>query len=117
MAERPAKRSRFRYGGSYHDRIPIEEDFEVVHARTASLTSRNTAVDTERDTLPSAWTVGSTWAPEESFEYSLDPDDGWYDEALYANVEDVMEDVLIPKAKKKRSHASVCFSILLCLRL
>lgn len=117
MAERPSKRSRFRYGGSYHDRIPIEEDFEIVHARTASLTSRNAAVDTERDALRSSWTVGSSWAPEESFEYSLDPNDGWYDEALYANVEDVMENILIPKAKKKRSHASVCFLCLRCLLL
>lgn len=111
MSNRPNKRSRSQYGGSYHDRIPLEEDFEVVQARTASLTSRHTAVDSERASLRSAWTVGASWAPEESYEYSLDPDSGWYDEALYADVEDIMGDIFIFKAKKKQSQASVRVSL------
>lgn len=112
MSRRQSKRARFQYGGSYHDRIPLEEDYEVVQARTASLTSRQTAVDSERDTLPSTWTIGASWAPEENFEYSLDADGGWYDEALYANIEDIMGDIYIFKPKKRRSQASVCTSLL-----
>lgn len=111
MSRRQSKRARFRFGGSYHDRIPLEEDYEVVQARTTSLTSRQTAVDSEREILPSTWTLGDSWAPEESFEYSLDPDHGWYDEALYANVEDVIGDIYVFKAKKKRSQASVHSSL------
>lgn len=100
-------RNRERVGGSYHDRIPLEDDFETVQARTASLTSRGAAVDLDVSSLPSPWTVGSSWAPEESYEFSLDPDDGWYDEAIEANIGDVMENVISPKLKKRRTHVSV----------
>lgn len=100
-------RNREQVGGSYHDRIPLEHDFETVQARTASLTSRGAAVDLDISALPSPWTVGSSWAPEESYEFSLDPDDGWYDEAIKANIEDVMEEFATPKLKKRRTHVSV----------
>ncbi|KJA25187.1 hypothetical protein HYPSUDRAFT_135353 [Hypholoma sublateritium FD-334 SS-4] len=109
MSAPRSRRNREQVGGSYHDRIPLEHDFKTVQARTASVTSRGTAVDLDISSLPSPWTVGSSWAPEESYEFSLDPDDGWYDEAIEANIEDVMEEYVVPKVKKRRTHVSVRF--------
>lgn len=107
-----SRRRTTQFGGSYHDRIPLEDDYEVVQARTASLTSRNGTINTPVSSLPAQWTIGSDWAPEESYEFSLDPDDEWFDEALDANVEDIMEEITIPKAKNKRSEASVSSGII-----
>lgn len=108
MSERSSRRRNARIGGTYRDRIPLEEDFEVVQARTASRTTfSRTAVDLGSFSVPSPWTVGSSWAPEENDDFSLDPDGEWYDEALEADVGDVMESIVFFKAKKKRSQASV----------
>lgn len=108
MAKRPAKRSKSGFGGVYRDQIPLEEDFEVIQVRTASLTGPNyTATSSDLFSVNLPWTRGTDWAPEESHEFSLDPDDNWFDEALEADVADVMANVLLPKAKKVRSQASV----------
>lgn len=112
-APRSTRRNQVRFGGSYHDRIPLEDDFEVIQVRTASLTTRNDPYTSETTLLPLPWTVGSSWAPEESSEFALDPDEGWFDEVLEANVEDVMEQAATPKVKKKRSHVSVCHTVCL----
>lgn len=108
----PSQRRKSQFGGSYHDRIPLEDDYEVVQARTASLTSRNGPINSQVSSLPLPWTIGSSWAPEESFEFSLDPSDEWFDETLDANVEDVMDHIIIPKAKNKRSEASVSSGVI-----
>ena len=113
MSARGPKRKRQPIGGPhYDDRIPLEDDFEVVHARTVSLTSRKTAIDSEISMVSSPWTVGSSWAPEDNLEFSLDPDAGWYDEAVEANIEDLIEHWKLPKAqpKKRKTHVSVCES-------
>lgn len=114
MSGHSAKRSRVDVGGSYRDQIPLEEDFEVVNARTASLSGpNNLPMAMERSSLSSTWTIGDSWAPEENHDFSLDPDDGWYDEAVKANVCDVMEELVAPKKRNKRSEASVRLSSVL----
>lgn len=109
MSERASKRRRAHFGGTYHDRIPIEDDYETVQAQTASRTAFNhtAAVDLGNFSVPSPWTVGSSWAPEERDDFCLDPNNEWYDEAVEADIGDVMEEIVTPKAKKKRSQASV----------
>ena len=100
--ERLSKRQRSQYGGSHRELIPLEEDFETVNFRTASCTGPNNhPKESERSYIHSAWTVGSSWAPEENFEYSLDDDPGWYDEVLEADIGDVMQATVAPKKKKK----------------
>lgn len=111
MSAARSTRKQVQFGGHYHDRIPLEDDFEVVQVRTAALTLRNNAYNTETTCLPLQWTIGSSWAPDESAEYSLNPDDEWFDEVLEANVEDIMHQVVTPKAKRKCSQISVCFYI------
>ena len=100
-------------GSHYDDRVPLEDDFEAVSASTITLTSRNAAISSEISFLPSPWTVGSSWGPEDNFEYSLDPDAGWYDEAVEANIEDIIEQVANPKPKKRKTHVSVRESLFL----
>lgn len=110
MSKRASRRGHAHFGGTYHDRIPLEEDYETVQAETASRTAFNhtAAVDLGSFPVPSPWTMGSSWAPEERDDFSLDPNDEWYDEAVEADIGDVMEHIAIPKGKKKRSQASVC---------
>ena len=112
MAQRTSKRNTVHFGLAYHDRVPMEEDFESVQARTATRTAFNhTAADAGSYSVPSPWTIGSVWGPEESSNFSLDPNDEWYDEALDADIGDVMERIFIKipcmKARRKRSQASV----------
>ena len=118
MSGRPTKKRktgtgriyRTQTGHVYHDRIPIENDFEVVQARTASCSGpNNLLVETERFSFAPSWNIGASWAPEDNLEFSLDPDDGWYDEVLEAEVADTMKETIVPgKKKKKRSQISVC---------
>ena len=109
MFKRVSKRDSARFGGSYSDRVPIEDDYETVQAHTASRTAFNhtAAIEIENFFVPSPWTVGDSWAPEDNDDFSLDPSDEWYDEALEAEVGDVMEDMALPKPKRKRHQASV----------
>ena len=97
-------------GRVYRDWIHLEEDFEVLRVRTASRSGpNNIAVETGRTSIPLPWTVGSSWAPEDNLEFSLDPDDEWYNEALEADIVNTEDkDVVIHEKKKKWSQASVC---------
>ncbi len=108
MFQRGSKRRRDNFGGTYHDRIPIEDDYETVQAQTASRTAFNhtAAVDLDSFSVPSPWTIGSSWAPEERDDFCLDPDNEWYDETVEAEIGDVMKEMETPKVKK-RSQASV----------
>ena len=109
MTTRPSRPSKVRFGGSYDDRIPLEEDFETVSARTGSLSGPNNfPMNTDRSSVSSSWTYGDSWAPEDSDDFSLDPDQGWYDEAVEADIADVMEELVIPQRRRNRSQASVC---------
>lgn len=109
MSSRPSRPSNVRFGGFYRDRIPLEEDFETITARTASLSGpNNLPMTTDRSSVSTSWTIGDSWAPEDSYEFSLDPDHEWYDEAVEADLCDVMEGLTIPTRRKKRSQVSVC---------
>ena len=107
MPKRPSKRSKIRIG-IYRDEIPLEDDFEIIKARTASLKGpNNTASISEQYSVNLPWTLGTSWAPEESREYSMDPDNGWFDEELEADVGDIMAHVSLPKKKRHHGQASV----------
>lgn len=119
MSKRAYKRTQANTGAVYHDRIPMEDDYETVQAHTASRTAFNhtAALDLGDYSVPSPWTVGTSWAPEERDDFCLDPNEEWYDETVEAEIGDVMEKMEAPKAKlKKRSQASVCLYHLTMLR-
>ncbi len=113
MSKRPSKRARSQYGGSYRDRIPLEDDYDIVKARTEAISGPTyLPVQVGRSVWSSSWTIGASWAPEESLEFSLDPDRDQYDAVVDADLADVMEELVAPKKKKKRSQASVWNSFL-----
>ncbi len=94
-------------GRVYRDRIPLEEDFEVMRFRTASRSGpNNITIETGRTSLSSPWTIGSSWAPEDSLEFSLDPDDGWYNEALEADIVDTKIRTWL-STRRRKGQASV----------
>jgi hypothetical protein len=118
MTTRPSKRQR-----TYHDRVELADDFEIVHARETYL-KRNGRVAVETPRSPqkgrTTWTVGESWAPEDSLEFALDPHGDWYDEQLDAPVTETIEVRLQPiqsKAKKKKSKISVSLPPSLMLTL
>lgn len=109
----PPKRQR--RGGttrSQFERISLQDDYEVLQARTSSLGSRGQIFETPKSPMKgrTAWTVGESWAPEDDTELSLDADDGWFDEEMDADVGEVMDRPIVeeqPRSRKKRSQASV----------
>lgn len=110
---RPAKRTRHTLNVQ-HDRIPIEDDFEVLHSRTSSLHGpRHLPFDSARSPLRgrTTWTIGQTWAPEDDPEFSLDSDDELYEMEMEADVGEVMDIPPVDEkdgAKVKKSQVSVC---------
>lgn len=103
---------------SQFDRIALQDDYEVLQARTSSLGSRGQIFETPKSPMKgrTAWTVGEDWTPEDNHELALDDDDGWYKEEMDADVGEVMDRPIVekePPMKKKRSQASVSAPFLL----
>lgn len=106
---RAAKRQRASLGGSYHDRVVDDDDFEVVHSRESHLSSRRQHVETPRSPQKgrTTWVVGETWTPEDDPELGLDPTN-WCDEEFEKEVMEPPRPVKKPAVPKKRSRVSVC---------
>lgn len=99
-----------------HQRIPLEDDYEVVQARTSSLRwNTNLPVDSARDQLRgfTSWDVGSSWAPEDDPEFTLDQNSEEHDRELERELGDVLKKLsekeknAKKKKRKTRSQASV----------
>ncbi|KAF8069293.1 hypothetical protein FPV67DRAFT_1415377 [Lyophyllum atratum] len=93
---------------AYHDRVVLEDDFEIIHSRDAQsrrVGNSSRVVESQRSPQRgrTSWLVGSRWEPEDDMELALDPNGDWYDEALDAPV---MEDPPTHKVQpKKKKHA------------
>lgn len=106
---RAAKRQRASIGGSYHDRVVDEDDFEVVYARESHLGSRRQNLETPRSPQKgrTAWVVGEAWIPDDP-ELGLDPAAGdWFNEELEKEVTEPPRPPAKPTKRKKRSRVSV----------
>lgn len=115
----PLKRS---YGKSnvIYDRIQLEDDYEVVQARTSSMRAGGYSTETTRvATEKPTWSMGKSWAPADDPQLSLDADDSRYEDEMKAEIGEVMDGAGAgaskpapkKKKKKKRSEASVsCLS-------
>lgn len=116
---RPSKRARV--GEAHRDSIPFGDDFSVVHAREGQLFRvGNNFLTAPAERVPhheadSAFNSASAWLPIDDPKYALDPDSGWYDEAVVGGVmdqNDVGDQENAPSAAKKkkrvRSRVSVC---------
>lgn len=96
----------------YRDRIPLEDDYEVIHARSAHLTSRNMPTDSARSPMKgrTSWTFGNLWAPDDDEELALDETDEMYNAEVAADIFVSIATPLDRHLKRKRrvrSHISV----------
>ena len=104
-----------RSKSSHHfDRIPLEDDFEVIHARSSQLSYRNAPIDLSRSPLKgvTTWSVGGSWAPDDDEELALDETDELYNKEVMADIFDsrpTKAHSVRPKRKRPiRSQISVC---------
>jgi len=107
---RPSKGACVR--GAYHNSIPFVNDFSLVHAREGRLLHVSNDVHTapaERSPqheAANAWNAASTWLPVDDPDYALDPDGGWYDEALGGDVMSPNKATSVTIAQKKKQVRS-----------
>lgn len=111
MSDRTQKNSTRHATNVSHTRLPLDNDYEVVQARTSSLRgTTGKAVDSPHDELrgKTTWSVGESWYPEDDPEFALDENSEWYEEELERDVGEVLDRIdMQEKAKKDRSEASV----------
>ena len=105
---RPSKRARF--GGAFHDPVPLPDDYSILHAREGRLRRVGNGVLpalTERTTHhehDTAWSSARSWIPFDDPEFALDPNGDSYDEVLNR---DVMEEPQQASKKRVRTVVSV----------
>jgi hypothetical protein len=93
---RPSKRRRT---GVYHDRLPLNDDLDVINSRATQFNiSRRLISETPR----TAQMGEMMWVADDN-EFGLDPGSEWYEEAMEG---DVMEDRGPPEVKKKKKARS-----------
>ncbi|KAF9471463.1 hypothetical protein BDN70DRAFT_819963, partial [Pholiota conissans] len=108
MYIRPFKRLKRSH---YHDRVPLEDDVEVVHSRSSGLTTRNRVTESARSPQKgrTTWLVGSAWAPEDDLDIALDESGERFDEELRAEVYESgpsREEDQTQKQRRKRSQTA-----------
>lgn len=98
---------------TYHDRVNLDQDFEVINARETSTTVRGLPLETPRSPQKgrTTWTVGNSWAPQDSTEYGLDPSSDWFDVEVEGSVTEVRPPPVGKKDKSrgKKSRVSVSY--------
>lgn len=111
---RPSK--RVHVGEAHHDSIPFGDDFSVVHAQEGQLFCiGNNFLTAPAEHVPhheadSAFNSASAWLPIDDPKYALDPDSGWYDEAVVGGMmdqNDIGDQENAPSVAKKRSVSGV----------
>lgn len=91
---------------TYHDRLVLPDDFEVIHSRQSGLTSRGRVIETPRSPQRghTAWLLGDTWAPEDNTEVGLEPGWEWCDDVFEGPVTEIMSPLPMKSAKAKRKR-------------
>src|SRR5690348_6457839 len=106
-------KSRKRTRSAYRERIDLEDDLEVVHARTSHVNARGVTIDTppSPQRTCTTWILRNSWGPEDNTEFALEQSDDWVNVAVDSEVfehSEVLQPVKAPK--KRRSKRSVCLS-------
>ena len=97
--------------GIYHDRLTLDNNFEVIHTHGTHLTSaRKIPIETQHSPLKgcTSWMVGNSWELEDSTEFGLDLGDGWCNEQLDASVIKASILLSLLKKRKQKSRVAVC---------
>lgn len=112
MSQRADKSSIRHATNIQWDRIDLDGDFEVVQARTSSVTERGHIVDSAKSPLKgrTTWAIGESWAPDDDTDFDLDPDSVGYDEEVEIGLQRALPPESSqeePVKKKQRTQASV----------
>lgn len=120
-----AKRRKISTNISYHDAVPFDDDYSVVHSCEPKLrrinkgTIRTTLAERSAQQSTAAWLQTSSWITMDDPEFALDPDGDWYDEIVAGDI--VMDHAPPPtekpEASKKKSKVSVSLNIILKFNL
>lgn len=110
---RPTKRARVGayHQASYHDTIPMFDDFSIIHSSEGGLrnvggSSRPTRVERSSNVDVSDWQNSTSWSPPDDENYALDPDGQQFNNVVQAEIMAV-EPPPMKKQKKKRSVVAV----------
>jgi hypothetical protein len=113
---RPTKRAR--YGGSFHDAVPLTDDYSIVHAREGRLKRVGNSVltaptnRTAHHESDNSWSTTANWTPFDDPDFALDPNEDSYNEILNREVMEGLEPaegLPTPKANPKRSFGATCY--------
>lgn len=108
---RPSKRARF--GGVFHDTVPLPQDYSIIHAREGRLKRVGNSVltaTTERTVhheSDTTWATTKSWVPFDDPEFALDPNGDAYEEMLRRDVMEESDQGLPASKKRTRSLVSV----------
>ena len=108
---RPSKRARF--GGAFHDTVPLPEDYSIVHARDGRLKRVGNGVrtaptnHTAHHESNNTWSTTESWTPFDDPEFALDANGDAYDELLSQEVMEEPTKGLPPPKQRTRSAVSV----------
>ena len=104
---------------SYHDRAPIEEDFDTVRYREERLGSQRQILTTGREYLRNddSWTTSESWLPEDSTAFGLEEESAWFDDDEDGVCIDIQPPLPAPSGQKKRSIISVSDMLSLSTRI
>lgn len=114
MSDRLNKNSQRYASNIRHIRVPLDDDFEVVQARTSSLRGPGgTTAEGARSPLKgcTTWTVGASWAPEDDPEFSLDTDSEEHDDEMARGIGDVLDKADASEGPKKKKRSEVLVSL------
>ena len=107
MDERPSKRARTKAQTTYRDAIPLSNEYDIVYAREETTSLRSEPAPHVPQTDTDSWATTISWSPPDDPSFALDPDGGWYDEAVESNVMDDVPSKVSTKTGKTRSTVSV----------
>lgn len=79
----------------------------MVYTREDPRTIRSIPVERVPQPDTDSWEGMSSWSPPDDPMFALDPDGGWYDEAVESHVMDEIRPLAALKKKKGRSMVSV----------
>lgn len=95
---------------TYHDRLVLPDDFEVIHSRHSGLTlTRGIPVETQRSPQKgrTTWLRGNAWVPDDNTEVGLELDWSWCD----AVFEGPVTEATLPPTKEVKGKSKKPVSI------
>ncbi|PPQ82319.1 LOW QUALITY PROTEIN: hypothetical protein CVT25_008447 [Psilocybe cyanescens] len=101
-----------RKAGTYHNPVPVFNDFNIICHSEGSIrniggSAQPTCIHLSPEHVAGAWEQVAFWSPPDDKNFALEPDEGWYNETLEAEVMEDLQPLPTAKPKKKKSVVAV----------